>query len=461
MNRLLLIFAFLPGGWCLSGAPAAGQFLSIREAPFERIKLDNGRVYRGFIESDDGAWINLIQIVRRGGKPMYLVIRPFERESVAEVVRLDPARRARLKDLVEQFRNRSRIEAGRMEAVDLELVSREGRRRRHYRGEWFTLESTADEETTRRLIVRTEQIFTAYRQILPPRTKPPQPPRLVIIGSMEEYRAHLKRLGIEIENRACFVLDKNLVLAGSEVARFGAQLAENRAYHQKLLEELAELQKQTATRLAELGRELKEQGLPRKDVSRLIRKEQIKIARMLEEKRTQIARCDHQNGRMFDDVTRQMFVRLYHEAFHAYLESYVYPHGRCDVPLWLNEGLAMVCEGGQLESDTLRIDAPNAVALKRLKADLNGEEPLGLEQILSAGQRQFSAHGDAGRYYVYAWGLAHWLTFHNSLPDRSALDRYVRRGDGLGGPVERFEELVDMPLAQFERGWRRYVGGLR
>ena len=64
-----------------------------------------------------------------------------------------------------------------------------------------------------------------------------------------------------------------------------------------------------------------------------------------------------------------MFVRLFHEAFHAYLENYVYPQTDHDVPRWLNEGLAQVFEGGQLESGSLRLDAPDTARLKLLQED--------------------------------------------------------------------------------------------
>ena len=45
-----------------------------------------------------------------------------------------------------------------------------------------------------------------------------------------------------------------------------------------------------------------------------------------------------------------MFARAYHESFHAYLENYVYPHDHYDVPRWLNEGLAVMMEGGILDA---------------------------------------------------------------------------------------------------------------
>ena len=42
----------------------------------------------------------------------------------------------------------------------------------------------------------------------------------------------------------------------------------------------------------------------------------------------------------------------------------VYNPATHDVPRWLNEGLAQVFEGGQLESGSLRIDAPDRVKLE-------------------------------------------------------------------------------------------------
>ena len=48
------------------------------------------------------------------------------------------------------------------------------------------------------------------------------------------------------------------------------------------------------------------------------------------------------------------------------------------MPPWLNEGLAVIFEGGLLEGNTLRVDAPNPVALKKLKADLAGPAAAGI-----------------------------------------------------------------------------------
>lgn len=469
MSRLARIAVAVVCGCAALGTSAAGQLApgpapSVSEderCPREWVELLDGRRYEGYIESEDDLWVHLVQIRRPPGRPMHLVIRPIEREAVAKVVRLDASRRAELRRRVEQFIQRSRIEAARMEAVRLDKKDGAGERRYHYDGKWFTLESHTDELFTRRIIVRLEQIFTAYRQILPPRTTSEEPPRLVIFGTVEEYRSRLAEMGIHIDSPACFVPAENLVLAGSELARFAAQLVEVKARHGRLRSELERLEKQLASRLAEIAEQLRKRGAPREEISKLMRKERRKFEYQMEEIRRELERSDRENARKFDDLTQQMFARLYHEAFHAYLENHVFPSRTHDVPRWLNEGLAVMFAQGILESDTLRIDAPNGDALKRLQADLRGEGPLSLAALLRAGPRAFLADERANRYYSYSWGMAYYLAFEKRLLYDSALDRYVRPASSDAPPVRRFEELVGMPLAEFEKGWRAYILTLR
>ena len=159
-------------------------------------------------------------------------------------------------------------------------------------------------------------------------------------------------------------------------------------------------------------------------------------------------------------------MRLYHEAFHAYLQNNVYPRQKYDVPPWLNEGLAVIFEGGLLEGNLLRVDAPNPDALKKLKADLAGPAPLELANLLAAGQGQFLLMAGVrpaavDRYYVHAWGVAYYLTFEKHLLGSPALEKYLQSGNARLDPVQRFQQLIGMPLEQFEREWRTYIRGLQ
>ena len=64
------------------------------------------------------------------------------------------------------------------------------------------------------------------------------------------------------------------------------------------------------------------------------------------------------------------------------------------------------------------------------------------------------------RYYVYAWGLAYYLTFEKHVLGSPALEKYLQPGNGWLAPVPRFEQLVGMPIKQFEQVWRVYIRGL-
>ena len=176
MRRLFIIAFLLPGGWCLSVTSAAGQFSTkVRAAlsaaavtnapwPMERVVLRDGRKYDGYIESEDDVFVHLIQIRRRKGQPMHLVIRTIQRSLVEETVRLDEPQRAKLRQRIDQFRNRAQIEKGRESAIRLGLLTRDGIHYQHYRGKWFTFDSNAEEAIVRRVDELAGQISSDYGQ---------------------------------------------------------------------------------------------------------------------------------------------------------------------------------------------------------------------------------------------------------------------------------------------------------
>ena len=63
----------------------------------------------------------------------------------------------------------------------------------------------------------------------------------------------------------------------------------------------------------------------------------------------------------------------------------------------------------------------------------------------------------ARRHYLYAWGLAYYLTFEHRLLGSPALDRYVAPDARAVPPQQRFERLVGTPLEEFEPAWRKYI----
>jgi hypothetical protein len=422
----------------------------------ETLTLEGGKEYRGVVLDQTAEIIEFAEIVQPAGKPMHAVIRGVPRALAGKLQALSEADHQELVDRFARFRHRAIIEAGRLEEVELEIDDSGGQPVRRYDGPWFTLASTADDEHTRRCVVRIEQMFRAYRTLLPPRARHPEQLSVMLYGSLDDYRQRLRRLDLALDNAAFFSPREHTIFAGSDLNVFAQRLAQVRREHEQVRQTYARLDSQHAEAMLSLNTDLRAAGFSESDAAAEIRQRRATWKSQTDAALAANAERQRTNERKFADVTGQMFTRLTHEAFHAYLGTFVYPHEQHHVPRWLNEGLAQVFEGGQLDGDSLRLDAPDRERLKRLQADLAGR-PLPLAQLLTAEEREFlgpHAAETSHRHYLYAWGLAHYLTFHEGLLASPRLDDYLEGPAQRVDPIARFEKLVGQPLADFERQWR-------
>jgi len=431
----------------------------------ERVTLADGKAYEGLVTDERPAEIEFIEVHQPAGKPMYLVVRSIDRKSIGTWTRLPPEQRADLATRIEGFRHRARIEARRMEDLRLVAIRRDRTVSWQYQGDWFSLESTADEQMTRQSIVRIEQLFTAFRQILPPRLVPQTRLQIRLFGDTSEYRQFLGGRGLDMQNPAFFAADFNLVAAGSDMNRFVDELTRVRRKHQELRQKYNRMLAETPMRLKEFNESLRKAGRTDEERQKISVAEQRKWKDEVATLEARIKAAERRNASRFQEVTGEMFGRLAHESFHAYLENFVYPRSSSEVPRWLNEGLAQTFEAGLLDGDSLRVDAPGARILARLKSDLAGPNPLPLAELLTADSNQFiSTHrGDAAqssRLYLYSWGLAYFLDFEQPLLGTKELERYVSLDPTGQSEIERFETLVGMPLPEFQERWRGVMLGL-
>jgi hypothetical protein len=428
-----------------------------RDWKLETLELKDGTSYAGFVQATRQHEIEFVEILLPPGKPMFAVVRPMEPRLVAKIVRLSAAEHHQLVERFQEFRNRARIEAGRMDAVTLTPEARQGTPCWSYAGDWFALESRADEGLTRRCVVRIEQVFRAYRQLLPPRVQPAAPLRILLFGSMEDYRTYVEQLGLKIETSGFFVPDQNMLVAGSDLEPFARRLAQVRAKNAQVRRQYETLKAGFPKRLEGLMKDLQLRGFNAAEIDQEVKLRTAVWQREYDAEMARLDRLEQQNEASFGDVTRHMFAQLYHEAWHAYVENYVYPQRQGALPRWLNEGLAQIFENGQLEGDALRIDAPDRDRLKRLQAELKRAQPLELIEVLTATESDFLTVRDSAasaRRYLYSWGLAYDLTFHRNLLRSQSLDPYVVNQDSYG-PAARFTRLTGLPLGKFEQQWRQ------
>jgi len=287
--------------------------------------------------------------------------------------------------------------------------------------------------------------------------KQPAPLAVMLYGSLDDYRGRLRRLDLALDNAAFYSARERTIFAGSDLNLFAERLAQVRREHEQVRQTYVKLDSQHAEAMVSLNADLRAAGFSEGDAAAEIRQRRATWKSQMDESLAANAERQRTNERKFAEVTGQMFTRLAHEAFHAYLGTFVFPPDQRQVPRWLNEGLAQVFECGQLDGDSLRLDAPDKLRLARLRADL-AKEPLPLAQLLTAEEREFlgpHAATASQRHYLYAWGLANHLTFRESLLASPRLDEYVAASEQPADPIAQFEKLVGQPLAEFEKHWRK------
>ena len=447
--------------------PIVAQQVDVGRWELEQVVTADGKTYRGLISAERKSEIEFIEVVRPRGKPMYLVVRPLATSEIASQKRLPADERKLLAQRIYAFRYRSRIEAGRMDDIELTSHEQDERTFLRYRGPWFILDSTANEELTRRCIVRTEQIFRAYRQILPPRQENgralrAEPLRIVLLASLDDYQTYLSKFELKIDNPAIYSQPGNFVVVGGELSRFADRLAIARNRHEEIRRQYENLDKQMDERLAVVRMQLREAGVARSAIDDEInaRKKQWKDER--DEAMLLLNTADRRNDRRFDELTETMFARLYHEALHAYLENYLYPQSQFEVPIWLHEGLAQFFQNGRLEADTLRIDSPLGTALAIAQQDIKSETPISLADLLAADSQDFLTREDRHKYYAHAWALVYYLAIERAVIGTETLDKIVppavdADAQAEGAEITRFQSLVDQPLFDFEQQWHAAV----
>jgi hypothetical protein len=443
-----------------TGQPASPP---VSNWPFDEITLKNGAKFQGLIlnELPDGR-IEFRSVMRLPGRPTVTLTSFFGKGEIAGVKRLSKEDRAVLNEKLSELDPSGEGERKRMDSLELVVADwpdKPGGARR-YESDYFILVCTGTEELTRRSGVRLEQIYTAFARFLPPTVKTGRPTLLMLATDPDEYKTLLGPLNeAKLLNPAVYDPLGNRILCGTELKRAGDELQSARVHH---AQQIAGLDRYEA------------------NLRKLYRGEELaRLLKTVAAERRRIFLADVNNGVKFDAAYVRLFALLYHEAFHAYVATFVYPPlkpeevkggaGTGELPRWLNEGLAQVFETAVVEAGELRADHPDKDRLQRAKDWLKGKNgrtlvPLG--DLLATGRDTFLAsHADqkaaSDRAYLTSWALAHYLTFDRRLIGTEAFHKYLAAVNGGGDPKRAFAELVGQDLAAFEKDWHAYLTRLQ
>jgi hypothetical protein len=429
---------------------------------FDELILKNGSKFQGLILKELPDGIEFQSVMRNPGRPTVTLTSFFAKAEIATTKRLSKEDREFLKEKLSELDPSGEGERKRMESLELvaaDWPDKPGGARRYDSGH-FALVCTGTEELTRRSSVRLEQIYIAFARFLPPTVKSGRPTLFMLATDPAEYKVLLGPLNeAKLLNPAVYDVATNRILCGTELKRLGDELQSARVHH---------------------GQQLAGLDKYEESVKKLYKGEELARHRktILMERR-RVFKAEVNNGLKFDEATARLFALLYHEAFHAYVVTFVYPplkaedvrtgKGTGELPRWLNEGLAQIFETAVVEAGELRADHPDPDRLQRVKDWLkrkNGGALVPLGDLLATGRDAFLAtHADqklaSDRAYLTCWALAHYLTFDRRLIGTDAFNKYLIALNGDGDPKQAFGALVGKDLAAFEKDWHAYLTRLQ
>ena len=414
---VVLLFAILLGESATGQPPANGSSTWL----FDEITLVNGAKFHGVLLTELPEGVRFQWVSRPPGRPTMTLTSFYARSEIKALKKLSDEDRKALEQRLAELDPTGQVERQRMESLEVVVVDWPGKPNgaRRYESDYFVLESDGSEQLLRRSAVRLEQVYAAFMRFLPPTTLHLHPTRIMLAMDLEEYRTLLGPLGeLHLLNPAVFDPNANRILCWSDLKRLGEELQTVSLHHSQQLTTLKQYEE---------------------NVTKLY-KDQKELARFLAPislERGRIATADAANNARFNKATTRLFAILYHEAFHAYVGTFLYPplkpeevkagKGTGELPRWLNEGLAQVFETAIVEAGELRADSPDPDRLKRVKEWLKGKGPdrlLPLSELFVTGKDAFLAfhayqRAVTDRAYLTSWALAYYLVFE-AQPDRDS-----------------------------------------
>src|ERR1700722_13164641 len=446
---------------------AADKTPGADEWKYDSVYLKNGAKLQGLVLEQTASHVLLKRISRRTGSPTIVITLALNPAEVRRVELLDPKDRDILLKRLQALAKERELLAAQLKLLDpsawTDTTSGEVSELPLLKTKWpadpkgsaleftsvrFKLVSNAPEEVTRLAALVLELNYAAYSQALPPRVNSDKPTLVLMTASLPDYQTLVKDQGRNFFNPAFYDPDKNQIVCFSDLQKISEERDRVRSFNKAKKAEWAEYE-------AELVKAYKARA-----------KVPTELLAQVKEALDKIASTKKGNDEKFEKVKLRLMQRLSHEAFHAYLITYVYPEKDGELPRWFNEGLGQIFEPAIFEAGERRIGHADPERLTALKQALKKETLPDLADVLRSGRKQFQvAHASeqqaSDRYYLASWALAFHLTFEKKMLGTKAMDDYVRALKRGTDPLLAFRDLLGQPLPDMEKDYMQYLRKLR
>lgn len=415
-----------------------------RKAPFAPLE--------GLVVRQDSMGIELRQVIRKPGRPTFIITVQIPEDQIDHVDLLDAGERQELLGRLDRIQRERRTRFARLKMLDRpvpmgkDMVDPpQGLERADWPGEppgshraWmhkgfrFTLLTTVRMDMAELCALQLEQVFIAYESLLPARLNG-EPVLVLLTSSLDEWQVLCKSKGRNVLNPAWYDTATGEVGFATDQARLDARMEELRNNHSTKLTELAGR--------ADDMRKVYGGKLPPE-----IQKSFDQALRTLKDTVTS-------NERVMRLERDKLFARVNHEAFHAYLSRFVMPPGRGSVPPWLNEGLAQLFESALVEDGDLRADHADLDRVRNFRAEIIAGKDMPLSDLLTLPSSKFIVTGAedkelSRRAYLASWALCAWLVLDKGRLRLEEIDKLVQAGPEKTTGVQNFEIVFGMSLAE-------------
>lgn len=452
-----------------------------RQNATDKIHLKDGRVLQGLIKEENEEHLVLVSFWQQSKGSKMLVSQKIAVEDIDNIERLPKdVRQFRLK-MAAASKNSYKGEKKAMRSIVLENCKWpfSQANAKMYSDQRFMICSNAPEDFLRSVAFRMREIFTAYQKFFHVQRNQEQKIKIYVFNSMEEYYS---ATGKQILNPAFYLPAKNYIIAGCDLALYKREIAKIRHHHNKIRKriERANIEvKNLRKKIRNYKREkhwILDKYLRRGKIDKYRYDEAYRKIRMWEERQQkhirkyqkgikklehQLLAADYSNYKLVQKYAGKMLKLLYHEAFHAFLQNFLFAEKTVKaVPLWLNEGMAQFFENSFIEGNVLLIGKMDKDRINLLRGYIREQKTIPLRQFLVADSREFlvkdlSNLENSNIHYLQAWALVYYIAQKYDLSQGNFFESYVNDLNNGADPVKAFQKLIQEPIDQIDQTWQQ------